>query len=79
MAEIRLGVPVKKEEEEKIDEKVVSSMIETAKTSSEATEKLTDLLMGSIDKGKLKKMIVEEVLKDPQLRNKIMLEVIKKL
>lgn len=78
MPEIRLGVPEKKEEE-KIDEKVVSSMIETAKTSSEATEKLTDLLMGSIDKEKLKKMIVEEALKDSELRNKIMLEVIKKL
>jgi len=78
MAEIRLGIPGKKEEE-KMDEKVVSSMIEAAKTSSEATEKLTDLLMGSIDKEKLKKMIVEATLKDSELRNKIMLEVIKKL
>ncbi|MDI6798395.1 MAG: hypothetical protein QMD12_00115 [Candidatus Aenigmarchaeota archaeon] len=78
MPEIKLGIPEKKEEE-KIDEKVVSSMIEAAKTSSEAAEKLSEMLMGSIDKEKLKKMIVEQALKDPELRNKIMLELLKNL
>lgn len=77
MPEIRLGIPAKKEEN--MDEKVVSSMIQAAKTNSETTEKLTNMLMESIDRDKFKKMLLEEALKDSELRNKIMLELIKKL
>lgn len=76
MPEIKLGMPVKKED---VDEKVVSSMIETAKTNTEAAEKLTDMLLASVDKEKFKKMVVDAALKDPELRDKIMLELIKKL
>jgi hypothetical protein len=74
--EIRRPEVIREKTEE---EKVVSSLIEAAKSSSEVTEKLSDILGESIDKTKLKKMIIEEALKDPELRNKIMLELIKKL
>jgi len=61
------------------EEKIVSSMVEAAKNSVEVIEKLGDILSESLDKEKFKKIIVEEALKDPELRNKIMLELIKKL
>lgn len=62
-----------------IDETAVSSMIETAKESEEATEKLTSMVMESLDISKFRERLVEEALRDPELRNKIMLELIKKL
>lgn len=71
------GPEVAKEKTE--EEKVASSMVEAAKNSVEVTEKLGDILSESLDKEKFKKMVVEEALKDPELRNKIMLELIKKL
>ena len=61
------------------EEKVVLSLIKAAKNNNEIAGKVTEILMGSLDKEKLKKMIVEEALKDPELRDKIMLELIKKL
>lgn len=64
---------------EEVDRKIISSTIEAAKSSTEVIEKLSNILAESLDKEKLKKMILEEALKDPELRNKIVLEVIKKL
>lgn len=61
------------------EEKIISSLVEAAKSSTEVSQKLSDVLLQSIDKDKFKKMIVEEALKDPELRNKIILELIKKL
>ena len=64
---------------EDTDKKILSSLIEAAKSNMEITEKLTEILVGSLDKEKFKKMIVEESLKDPELRNRIALALIKKL
>lgn len=81
--EIRRPEPVIKrpefEREKQGEDKVVSSMVEAAKSSSEVTEKLSEILVETLDKTKFKKMIVEEALKDPELRDKIMLELIKKI
>ncbi len=66
-------------EEKREEEKVVFSLIKAAKNNREIAEKLTNILMESLNKEKLKKMIVEEALKDPDLRDQIMLELIKKL
>lgn len=74
--EVIVRPEVKKENEE---EKVVSSLVEAAKTNSELVEKLSDILSESLNKERFKKLIIEEVLKDPELRDKVMLELIKKL
>jgi len=62
-----------------IDEKAIASLIEAAKTSEEATEKITSMIMSSLDVVRFKEKLIEEALKDVQLRNKIMLELLKKL
>jgi hypothetical protein len=79
--EVRKPLEVKKPEVGEVagEEKVVSSMVEAAKTSPELTEELGSILISSLNKEKFKKSIVEEALKDPELRKKIMLELIKKL
>ncbi|MEM7821389.1 MAG: hypothetical protein QXX38_01060 [Candidatus Aenigmatarchaeota archaeon] len=64
---------------EDVDEKIIKSIVEGAKTSQEITEKITNILMESIDKEKLRNMIIEEVFKDQGLRNKIIIEIVKKL
>jgi len=74
--EVRTAGVIKEKAEE---EKVVSSMIEAAKSNAEVTEKLGNILSESLDREKFKKMVVEEALKDPELRDKIMLELIRKL
>jgi len=82
MADFKIRIPNRIEESAEgkgINEKAISATIETAKTSEEATEKLTSMVMESIDVSKFKERLVEEALKDPELRNKIMLELIKKL
>jgi hypothetical protein len=61
------------------EEKVLFSLVEAAKSSDEIAQKLSDILVESLDKEKLKKMVIDQALKDYQLRNKIMLELIKKL
>lgn len=61
------------------EEKVATSLIEAAKNSTEVVEKLGSILSESLDKEKFKKIIMEEALKDPELRNKLMLELLKKL
>jgi len=65
--------------EKDINKEAIRSMLEAAKTSDEATEKLTGMVMDSLDIAKFRERLVEEALKDPELRNKIMLELIKKL
>ena len=62
-----------------INEKAISATIEAAKNSDEATEKITSMVMESLDVSKFKERLVEEVLKDPELRTKVMLELLKKL
>jgi len=61
------------------EEKIFSSLVAAAKHNEEVLQKLSDLLAESLDKQKLKRMIVDDALKDFDLRNKIMLELIKKL
>jgi len=82
MTDFKIRIPERIEESTEgkgIDERAISATIETAKTSEEATEKLTSIVMESIDISKFKERLVEEALKDPELRNKIMIELIKKL
>ncbi len=89
MADFKLRLPNRVEENtiEKridevgrgIDERAILATIETAKNSQEATEKITNMVMESLDVSKFKERLIEESLKDPELRNKIMLELIKKL
>ena len=62
-----------------IDDKTMDSMIETIKNSREATERVVSMIMSSIDLPKFKEKLIEEVLKDAQLRNRIMLELLRKL
>ena len=64
---------------EDTDKKLLTSMMEAAKSSIEVADKLTEILITSLDREKFKKMIIEEALKDPELRNKIALAIIKKL
>lgn len=62
-----------------LNDRAISSMIETLKNNKEATDKVTSIIMASIDVAKFKERLIEEVLRDVQLRNKIMLELLRKL
>lgn len=80
----KVSVPVvqpserEKQQIANIDEKAIASIIETAKTNQEAVGKITGMIMASLD-AKFKERLIEEALKDSELRNKIMLELLKKL
>ena len=60
-------------------EKAVNTALQVAKEDADLRGKIVDLIMEGIDKNKFKERLVEEALKDPELRKKIMLELIKKL
>ncbi len=60
-------------------EKAVNAALQTAKEDAELRGKIADFLLQGIDKQKFKERIVEEALKDPELRKKIMLEIVRKL
>ncbi|HKZ45249.1 MAG TPA: hypothetical protein VJ343_00935 [archaeon] len=62
-----------------INEKAISATIEAARNNDEATEKLTSMVMESLDVQKFKERLVEEALRDPELRTKVMLELLRKL
>jgi hypothetical protein len=60
-------------------EKAVNAALQTAREDAELRGKIADFLLQGIDKQKFKERIVEEALKDPELRKKIMLEIVRKL
>ncbi len=61
------------------NEKTLESMIEVAKENEEVRGKITEMLLENMDKEEFKKKLIEEALKDKELRDKIMLEIIRKL
>lgn len=62
-----------------ISEKALASFIETAKNNQEVTKKIAELIFSSLDIKSFKEKLIEEALRDPELRNKIMLELLKKI
>jgi hypothetical protein len=60
-------------------EKAVSAALQAAREDAELRGKIADFLLQGIDKQKFKERIVEEALKDSELRKKIMLEIVRKL
>ncbi|MFH8087037.1 MAG: hypothetical protein QW609_04430 [Candidatus Aenigmatarchaeota archaeon] len=70
---------VKQEVKTDITEKALSSFIETAKNNEEVRKKIAELIFSSLDLKNFKEKLVEEALKDSELRNKIMLELLKKI
>ena len=71
--------PVNSMGSEDLNERAISATIEAAKNSDEATQKLTSMVMESLDVPKFREKLVEEALRDPELRTKIMIELIKQL
>jgi hypothetical protein len=59
--------------------KAVSAALQTAREDAEFRGKIAEFLLEGIDKQKFKEKLVEEALKDPELRKKIMLEIVRKL
>ena len=70
---------IKFEIKSNVDDKTVSTMIETAKENAEVRGKITEMFLQGIDREKFKQKLIEEALKDKELRDKIMLELIRKL
>lgn len=62
-----------------ISEKALASFIETAKDNQEVTKKIAELIFSSLDIKSFKEKLIEEALRDSELRNKIMLELLKKI
>ena len=60
-------------------EKTLESMIEVAKENEEVRGKITEMLLENMNKEEFKEKLIEEALKDKELRDKIMLEIIRKL
>jgi len=60
-------------------EKTLESMIEVAKENEEVRGRITEMFLESMNKEEFKKKLIEEALKDKELRDKIMLEIIRKL
>lgn len=60
-------------------DKAVSAALQTAREDAELRGRITEFLLQGVDKQKFKEKIVEEALKDPELRKKIMLELVRKL
>ena len=54
-------------------------MIEVAKENEEVRGRITEMLLENMNKEEFKKRLIEEALKDKELRDKIMLEIIRKL
>ncbi|MEM7825322.1 MAG: hypothetical protein QW412_00490, partial [Candidatus Aenigmatarchaeota archaeon] len=69
----------KQEAKYDVTEKTLTSFIEAAKNSEEASRKIADLIFSSLNLKNFKEKLIEEALKDSELRNKIMLELLKKL
>ena len=61
------------------NEKTLESMIEVAKENEEIRGRITEMLLENMNKEEFKKRLIEEALKDKELRDKIMLEIIRKL
>ena len=57
----------------------IQTVVEAAKEEGEIRAKIAELLSKDIDKVKFKEKLLEAVLKDPDLRRKILLEVIRKI
>jgi len=60
-------------------EKAVSAALQTAREDPELRGKIADFLLEGIDKQRFKERVLEEALKDPELRKKIILEIVRKL
>jgi hypothetical protein len=69
----------KQEVKSDISEKALASFIETAKNNEEVSRKIAELIFSSLDTKNFREKLIDEALKDPELRNKIMLELLKKL
>ncbi len=61
------------------DEKALQTMLEVAKENEEIRGKITEIILSSMDKEEFKKNLIREALNDKELREKIMVEIIKKL
>jgi hypothetical protein len=62
-----------------MDSKAISAVIAAAKSSNELTGRLTNMIMQSLDVQKFRERVLEEALKDPELRIRIILELIRRL
>ena len=69
----------KQEVKSDISERALASFIETAKNNEEVSRKIAELIFSSLDVKNFKEKLIEEALRDSELRNKIMLELLKKL
>jgi|GEM_PF-2537200 len=69
----------KQEVKNDISERALASFIETAKNNEEVSRKIAELIFSSLDVKNFKEKLIEEALRDSELRNKIMLELLKKL
>jgi hypothetical protein len=70
---------LKIEEKGGVNDRAVNTALQVAKEDAEFRGKIADFIMQGVDKNKFKEKLVEEALKDVELRKKIMLELIKKL
>ena len=70
---------IRLEGKSEVDEKAITMMVETAKENEEVRAKITEMFLEGIDKKEFKKILIDKALGDPELRKKIMLEIIKKL
>jgi hypothetical protein len=61
------------------NEKALSAAIQVAKEDLEFRSKIAELLLEKINKAGFKEKLIDEALKDPELRKKIMLELLRKL
>jgi hypothetical protein len=61
------------------NEKALSAAIQVAKEDLEFRSKMAEFLLEKINKAEFKEKLIDEALKDPELRKKIMLELLRKL
>jgi len=69
----------KMEEKSSENEQALVAAIQVAKEDLEFRSKIADFLLEKINKTEFKEKLIDEALKDPELRKKIMLELLKKL
>ncbi|MGC8812028.1 MAG: hypothetical protein ACP5O8_00355 [Candidatus Aenigmatarchaeota archaeon] len=62
-----------------ISEKTLASLVEAARNNEEVTKKIAEIIFSSLDIKSFKEKLIEEALRDSELRNKIMLELLKKI